>query len=89
MVGEGRMAEPEDIAQFLVNEIFLTKELLGKKALVTAGPTYEPLDPVRFIGNHSSGKMGVAIAEELVRRGAAVDLVLGPSSVNLMKRACV
>ena len=81
LVGEGRMAEPEDIARFLVNEIFQTKELSGKKALVTAGPTYEPLDPVRFIGNHSSGKMGLAIAEELVRRGAAVSLVLGPSSI--------
>ncbi|HEY4209685.1 MAG TPA: bifunctional phosphopantothenoylcysteine decarboxylase/phosphopantothenate synthase [Puia sp.] len=57
-------------------------DLAGKKALVTAGPTYEAIDPVRFIGNHSSGKMGLAIARELADRGAAVDLVLGPSSVD-------
>jgi phosphopantothenoylcysteine decarboxylase/phosphopantothenate--cysteine ligase len=55
--------------------------LEGKRALVTAGPTYEAIDPVRYIGNHSSGKMGIALAEELARRGAKVDLVLGPSSV--------
>ena len=55
------------------------KLLEGKKALVTAGPTYEPIDPVRFIGNHSSGKMGIAIAKELYHRGAAVTLVMGPS----------
>ena len=55
----------------------------GKKALVTAGPTYEPIDPVRFIGNHSSGKMGIAICQELARRGAEVHLVLGPSSMTV------
>lgn len=80
LVGEGRMAEPERILQFLSDQIFLKKDLEGKKVLVTAGPTYEPIDPVRFIGNHSSGKMGLAICEELARRGAQVDLVLGPSA---------
>jgi len=82
LYGDGRMAEPETIMQFLETHFFLKKDLTGKKALVTAGPTYEPIDPVRFIGNHSSGKMGVAIAEELARRGAEVHLVLGPSSVK-------
>jgi phosphopantothenoylcysteine decarboxylase/phosphopantothenate--cysteine ligase len=76
------MAEPEAIMHYLENNFFGAKDLAGKKALVTAGPTYEPIDPVRFIGNHSSGKMGLAIAEELVRRGAEVHLVLGPSSVK-------
>jgi len=82
LYGDGRMAEPETIMQFLETTFFLKKDLAGKKALVTAGPTYEPIDPVRFIGNHSSGKMGVAIAEELAKRGAEVHLVLGPSSVK-------
>lgn len=82
LFGDGRMAEPEAIMQFLSDNYFSTKDLAGKKALVTAGPTYEPIDPVRFIGNHSSGKMGLAIAEELVKRGAEVHLVLGPSSVK-------
>jgi phosphopantothenoylcysteine decarboxylase / phosphopantothenate---cysteine ligase len=82
LYGDGRMAEPEKIMQFLDDHFFLTTDLAGKKALVTAGPTYEPIDPVRFIGNHSSGKMGLAISEELARRGAEVHLVLGPSSVK-------
>jgi phosphopantothenoylcysteine decarboxylase/phosphopantothenate--cysteine ligase len=82
LYGDGRMAEPEAIMLYLENNFFGAKDLAGKKALVTAGPTYEPIDPVRFIGNHSSGKMGLAIAEELVRRGAEVHLVLGPSSVK-------
>jgi phosphopantothenoylcysteine decarboxylase/phosphopantothenate--cysteine ligase len=81
LTGEGRMAEPETIIQFLENSFFKHRELEGKKALVSAGPTYEPIDPVRFIGNHSSGKMGVAIAEELYARGADVTLVLGPSAL--------
>ena len=94
LFGEGRMAEPETIIQFL-REHFLAAEdrpaskkdlappdLRGKKALVTAGPTYEAIDPVRFIGNHSSGKMGLAIAAELAARGAQVDLVLGPSPLD-------
>lgn len=82
LYGDGRMAEPEAIMHYLENNFFGAKDLAGKKALVTAGPTYEPIDPVRFIGNHSSGKMGLAIAEELARRGAEVHLVLGPSSVK-------
>jgi phosphopantothenoylcysteine decarboxylase/phosphopantothenate--cysteine ligase len=61
----------------------LPDKLEGKKALVTAGPTYEPIDPVRFIGNHSSGKMGVAIADELSKRGAHVTLILGPTQVKV------
>ena len=79
--GEGRMAEPETIVLWLKDFFSDKLELKGKKVLVTAGPTYEAIDPVRFIGNHSSGKMGVAIAEEMYRRGAAVTLVLGPSDL--------
>ena len=81
LTGEGRMAEPETILQWLNNFFLTSQQLKGKKALVTAGPTYEAIDPVRFIGNHSSGKMGVAIAKELANRGAVVTLVLGPSSL--------
>ncbi len=81
--GEGRMAEPETLVAWLDNFFLTTQQLKGKKALVSAGPTYEAIDPVRFIGNHSSGKMGVAIAAELASRGAAVTLVLGPSSLNV------
>lgn len=80
--GEGRMAEPEVILEFINNNFFLAGPLQNKKAIVTAGPTYEPLDPVRFIGNHSSGKMGLAIARELFRRGASVSLIMGPSQLN-------
>jgi phosphopantothenoylcysteine decarboxylase / phosphopantothenate---cysteine ligase len=83
LYGEGRMAEPEQIISFLEMNFFFSTELKGKKALVTAGPTHEPFDPVRFIGNQSTGKMGVAIARELVQRGAEVELVLGPSSVEI------
>ncbi len=79
LVGDGRMAEPEEIILFLNNFFYKKEDLKGKKILVTAGPTYEALDPVRFIGNRSSGKMGVAIADELAERGAEVILVLGPS----------
>ncbi|HHS96097.1 MAG TPA: bifunctional phosphopantothenoylcysteine decarboxylase/phosphopantothenate--cysteine ligase CoaBC, partial [Phaeodactylibacter sp.] len=83
LLGDGRMAEPEDIASIL-NDFFKKKHSLnGHKALVTAGPTYEAIDPVRFIGNHSSGKMGIAIAEELAARGAEVSLVLGPSKESI------
>ncbi|SHF88964.1 bifunctional phosphopantothenoylcysteine decarboxylase/phosphopantothenate--cysteine ligase CoaBC [Flavisolibacter ginsengisoli] len=78
LVGEGRMAEPEEIVGFLEQYFVNSGNLKGKKALVSAGPTYEPIDPVRFIGNHSSGKMGYAIAEELAARGAKVTLVSGP-----------
>ncbi len=80
--GAGRMAEPEHIVQSLTDFFAMGKPLKGKRALVTAGPTYEPIDPVRFIGNYSSGKMGIAIAEELDALGAAVDLVLGPVSLK-------
>ena len=82
LIGNGRMAEPEQIIQFLNDNFFLPKTLKGKKALVSAGPTYESIDPVRFIGNHSSGKMGLAIAKELYKRGADVTLVMGPSQLN-------
>ncbi len=80
--GEGRMAEPEEMIKFLQDFFEKKKKLKSKKALVTAGPTYEAIDPVRFISNHSSGKMGVAIAEELFKHGADVHLVLGPSAIN-------
>ena len=83
LVGEGRMAEPETIVHWLEGFFLQENELKGKKILITAGPTYEPIDPVRFIGNHSSGKMGVAIAEEMQRRGANVSLVLGPSNIKV------
>jgi len=83
LVGEGRMAEPESIVKWL-NAFFLNRnELSGKKVLITAGPTYEQIDPVRFIGNHSSGKMGIAIAEEMKNRGADVTLVLGPTDIKV------
>lgn len=80
--GDGRMAEPEKIIDFINNNFFLTRQLLGKKAIVTAGPTFESIDPVRFIGNHSSGKMGLAIAKELHNRGADVTLIMGPSQLG-------
>lgn len=80
--GEGRMAEPEEILSFLAHEIKKVLPLLGKKVMVTAGPTYEAIDPVRFIGNHSSGKMGFAIANELYNLGAEVTLIAGPTSLK-------
>lgn len=83
--GDGRMAEPEDIVKWLSDFFFRTQEFAGKKILVTAGPTYEAIDPVRFIGNHSSGKMGIAIAEEFLKRGATVTLVTGPVSQPINK----
>jgi phosphopantothenoylcysteine decarboxylase / phosphopantothenate---cysteine ligase len=83
LFGDGRMAEPESIIQWLENFFGNKLELKGKKVLVTAGPTYEAIDPVRFIGNNSSGKMGVAIAEEMKSRGAEVILVLGPSNITV------
>ena len=82
LVGEGRMAEPEEIITFLKNHFLKNLPLIGKTVLVTAGPTYEAIDAVRFIGNHSSGKMGVAIAETLANKGANVTLVIGPSSIS-------
>lgn len=82
LIGDGRMAEPEQIIQYLTDNFFLPQTLKGKKALVSAGPTYESIDPVRFIGNHSSGKMGFAIAKELYNRGADVTLVMGPTQLD-------
>ncbi len=83
LTGEGRMAEPEQIMEFIQQGFFLTGPLAGKKVMVTAGPTYEPIDPVRFIGNRSSGKMGIALAAELQRQGAEVTLILGPVSEEI------
>ena len=80
LYGEGRMAEPEEIVSFLTHTIKQLLPLFGKKAMVTAGPTYEAIDPVRFIGNHSSGKMGFALADELARLGADVTLIAGPTA---------
>ncbi len=79
LTGTGRMAEPEAIEDWLKTFLGSKKKLTGKRALVTAGPTYEAIDPVRFIGNHSSGKMGFAIAEALANEGAVVHLVTGPT----------
>lgn len=79
LVGEGRMAEPEDIVSFVEKDILSQLPLYGKKVLITAGPTYEALDPVRFIGNHSSGKMGFEIAKAAANLGAEVVLVSGPT----------
>jgi phosphopantothenoylcysteine decarboxylase/phosphopantothenate--cysteine ligase len=79
LVGEGRMAEPEDIVSFIEKDLLSKLPLRGKKVLITAGPTYEAIDPVRFIGNHSSGKMGFAIASAAANLGAEVYLISGPS----------
>lgn len=100
LYGDGRLAEPEAILEYIAGMLGGgsiqasgsngridkgRRDLIGKRALVTAGPTYEAIDPVRFIGNHSSGKMGVALAEELAARGAQVDLVLGPSPLAVSR----
>lgn len=82
LVGDGRMAEPEDIVNFIDEQLSATQDLSGQHVLITAGPTYERIDPVRFVGNHSSGKMGISIAEECMARGAKVSLVLGPSKLS-------
>jgi len=82
--GKGRMEEPENIVACL-DDFFEEKDLQGKRIMITAGPTYEKIDPVRFIGNYSSGKMGFALAEECARRGATVTLIAGPVSVALSK----
>ena len=79
--GKGRMEEPEKIVAYLDN-FFEPRDLAGKKIMITAGPTYEKIDPVRFIGNYSSGKMGFALAEECARRGAEVTLVAGPVAMK-------
>lgn len=87
LIGQGRMAEPVHIVSYLENffldNIAASPSLKGKQAIVTAGPTYEPIDPVRYIGNHSTGKMGYAIAEALGEEGALVTLVSGPSKLEL------
>ena len=80
LTGFGRMAEPEEIVDTLSQHFHNSGLLKGKNAMVTAGPTYEAIDPVRFIGNHSSGKMGYAIAEELAKLGASVTLITGPTN---------
>ena len=79
LIGEGRMAEPENIVKFLENHIIKGLPLYNKKVLITAGPTYEAIDPVRFIGNHSSGKMGFEIAKASANLGAEVILISGPT----------
>jgi len=76
--GEGRMAEPAQIADFVINLLEGKKDLVGERLLITAGPTFEPIDPVRFLGNRSSGKMGYALAEAALARGAEVTLISGP-----------
>jgi len=81
--GDGRMAEPEDIVQHLADSLALEQKLKGKKIVITAGPTYEALDPVRFIGNRSTGKMGIAIAKVCANMGAEVNLILGPTSQTI------
>ena len=86
LCGAGRMEEPDQIIQVLSDYFAEAKELHGKKILVTAGPTYEPIDPVRFIGNYSSGKMGFSLAEVLARKGADVTLVTGPTVLDTPAR---
>ncbi|MBD5199287.1 MAG: bifunctional phosphopantothenoylcysteine decarboxylase/phosphopantothenate--cysteine ligase CoaBC [Bacteroidales bacterium] len=81
LIGKGRMEEPENIVRVL-SDFFVPKDLEGKNVLITAGPTYEKIDPVRFIGNYSTGKMGYALADEAARRGATVTIVSGPVAVK-------
>jgi len=83
LVGKGRMAEPQDIVTFIENDILEKLPLKGKKLLLTAGPTYEAIDPVRFIGNHSSGKMGFALAEAAANLGVEVYLIAGPTNQKI------
>ncbi|TDI69596.1 MAG: bifunctional phosphopantothenoylcysteine decarboxylase/phosphopantothenate--cysteine ligase CoaBC [Bacteroidetes bacterium] len=83
LVGTGRMAEPEEITAIIENHFSINNPLTGKKAMVTAGPTFEQIDPVRFIGNYSSGKMGYAIAKQLADLGTSVTLVSGPTTLVL------
>ncbi len=80
--GQGRMQEPEFLVKELENILSIKKKFKGKKVIITAGPTQEAIDPVRFIGNHSSGKMGYAIAQTFIREGAEVNLISGPSSLE-------
>jgi phosphopantothenoylcysteine decarboxylase/phosphopantothenate--cysteine ligase len=83
LIGKGRMAEPEEIFKVLESFLSKKKDLLHKKVLITAGPTHEALDPVRFIGNNSTGKMGIELAKECADRGAEVSLILGPSHLTV------
>jgi phosphopantothenoylcysteine decarboxylase/phosphopantothenate--cysteine ligase len=83
LIGRGRMAEPEEIVAAVVSNFIAQSPLHGKHVLITAGPTYEAIDPVRFIGNHSTGKMGFALAEQLANMGARVSVVCGPNHLNL------
>ncbi|GAA3517528.1 bifunctional phosphopantothenoylcysteine decarboxylase/phosphopantothenate--cysteine ligase CoaBC [Aquimarina addita] len=83
LVGQGRMAEPADIVDYVQNDILGKLPLKGQKVLITAGPTYEAIDPVRFIGNHSSGRMGIELAKMAANLGAQVTLVLGPSALTI------
>ena len=83
LLGQGRLMEPEHIIEKIIKFFHSQKEFSGKRFLITAGPTYEAIDPVRYIGNHSSGKMGVAIAEEIAARGGDVILILGPSAIEV------
>jgi phosphopantothenoylcysteine decarboxylase/phosphopantothenate--cysteine ligase len=85
LIGEGRMAEPEELFSEINSFLSKKKDLSNKKVLITAGPTYEAIDPVRFIGNHSTGKMGLALALECYNRGAEVSLICGPNQLNLEK----
>lgn len=82
LIGEGRMAEPEEMVSFLKKEFSQKLRFDGKQVLITAGPTYEAIDPVRFIGNHSTGKMGFAIAEAFANEGAQVTLICGPNELQ-------
>lgn len=86
LVGQGRMAEPDTIANTIEAFLNQNKTLEGKTVLITAGPTYEAIDPVRFIGNHSSGKMGYSLADEAAKRGAKVILISGPSSEKVSEQ---
>ena len=83
LIGEGRMAEPEDIVTYLIENYLRKDYLKGKQVLITAGPTYESIDAVRFIGNHSSGKMGIALAEAFFEEGADVQLICGPVNAEV------
>lgn len=85
--GEGRLTEPEEIIKFLMTHIKSTQPLFGKKVLISAGPTHEAIDPVRFIGNRSTGKMGYALAEKASKLGAEVTLVSGPVSLELPNKS--
>jgi len=83
LIGKGRMAEPEEILDFVTKQLFNNLPLSNKKVLITAGPTFESIDPVRFIGNHSSGKMGFSIALEAAKNGAQVELITGPTAQKI------